>query len=909
MGHSLPEAGTESTDCLRPPVLLDAGAAGTCSTNNDSAKQKCDSQTQTDDANTSKLVEYDYEEDYQEDVVEAADGLRLDEERPQEVTPPPIATFDEWTKEKLQEKQRKVLQQNTADAETKLNGQATASAPSDTPKQASAGSEKQAAPDPIAAKRNYASKECGAKVLYANAEAENKGAVLNDKERDDYMRNPCERAQNKFLIVELCETVQPTSLEIANFELFSSGPKDIRVSVSERYPTAEWAEVGVFEAQDTREIQSFEVQARGHYAKFLKLELLSHHGKEHYCTLSTVRVFGISMVDEYEAEASVIVTSSNGAGEEPSKVSIEASVTVEKTETTDGSEKVDAMIERAEPMQQHAAGNTMPKGVAVDMAAAVNALKNVVDTTFAQFMSRAGEVDILKNHPLSLRDCGMCPIRPRNYTRMTNMFCAVFAKKAAMPVSRPPSSPPKRSAKAEKKGRTPAQEKFMRKVTRRKCCRALPPGHDVPVTKEAPHAVQSPPPTVPPSVKEVLTAPVVPPQQPPVVVPETNLKIAATNGNDVPIPGTSTNHKESVFLKLNKRLSALELNMSLSSEYLSELSRRYVAHAEELQKQQERTIKAAEELAVHVADEAVRKFSHEIRNLRREVNELSKRMLTIPPVSQYVPPFLLNALSIPKPKPEERCTEPPQEQPLLYSEDALWTTDQVIYTAVGVQITTVVLILLVQFCARKLERNPTTPDAVRQLVQEEVSRIAQANVAKNQAGLSHGNPKDPRNRRRRKKKSPFVEATSSEPWDSAMETSSSLAAVPTPTPSETSEMENALPVSYSTADNMPTPVAPNQPSVSSAMRSDSPTSSRPASQPLRLSVPSTPERSRSEMTPITPKPDSPTWQVVAAPRRKVSNQSTGSTGNREGSTRHCGSSLSVPSGPRKYGSAQKVKVN
>lgn len=73
----MPEAGPESTDCLRPPVLLDAGAAGTCSTNNDSAKQKCDSQTQTDDANTSKLVEYDYEEDYQEDVVEAADGLRF----------------------------------------------------------------------------------------------------------------------------------------------------------------------------------------------------------------------------------------------------------------------------------------------------------------------------------------------------------------------------------------------------------------------------------------------------------------------------------------------------------------------------------------------------------------------------------------------------------------------------------------------------------------------------------------------------------------------------------------------------------------------------------------------------------------------------------------------------------------
>lgn len=37
----------------------------------------------------------------------------------------------------------------------------------------------------------------------------------------------------------------------------------------------------------------------------LQLELLAHHGAEHFCTLSTVRVLGVSMVDEYEAEAAV----------------------------------------------------------------------------------------------------------------------------------------------------------------------------------------------------------------------------------------------------------------------------------------------------------------------------------------------------------------------------------------------------------------------------------------------------------------------------------------------------------------------------------------------------------------------------------------------------------------------------
>lgn len=45
-------------------------------------------------------------------------------------------------------------------------------------------------------------------MLLANDEAEHTKAVLNDRERDEYMRNPCEKAQHKFLILELCETIQ-----------------------------------------------------------------------------------------------------------------------------------------------------------------------------------------------------------------------------------------------------------------------------------------------------------------------------------------------------------------------------------------------------------------------------------------------------------------------------------------------------------------------------------------------------------------------------------------------------------------------------------------------------------------------------------------------------------------------------
>lgn len=33
-----------------------------------------------------------------------------------------------------------------------------------------------------------------------------------------------------------------------------------------------------------------------------QVELISHYGNEHYCTLSVLKILGISMVDEYEAE-------------------------------------------------------------------------------------------------------------------------------------------------------------------------------------------------------------------------------------------------------------------------------------------------------------------------------------------------------------------------------------------------------------------------------------------------------------------------------------------------------------------------------------------------------------------------------------------------------------------------------
>ncbi|KAI1892019.1 hypothetical protein AGOR_G00149680 [Albula goreensis] len=152
-------------------------------------------------------------------------------------------------------------------------------------------------------KNNYASVECGAKILSANTEAKSTSAILMEN-MDLYMLNPC---SNKiWFVIELCEPIQVKQLDIANFELFSSTPKDFLVSISDRYPTNKWIKLGTFHARDERTVQSFPLDEQLYakyvkmFIKYIKVELISHFGSEHFCPLSLIRVFGTSMVEEYE---------------------------------------------------------------------------------------------------------------------------------------------------------------------------------------------------------------------------------------------------------------------------------------------------------------------------------------------------------------------------------------------------------------------------------------------------------------------------------------------------------------------------------------------------------------------------------------------------------------------------------
>jgi len=151
---------------------------------------------------------------------------------------------------------------------------------------------------------NYASFDCAATVLKTNPECKGSSSVLVEN-KDSYMLNEC-RAQNKFLILELCDDILVDTVVLANYEFFSSIFHTFRVSVSDRYPAKpdQWKELGVYEARNTREVQAFAVENALIWARYLRIEFLTHYGHEFYCPVSLIRVHGTTMMEEYKHDES-----------------------------------------------------------------------------------------------------------------------------------------------------------------------------------------------------------------------------------------------------------------------------------------------------------------------------------------------------------------------------------------------------------------------------------------------------------------------------------------------------------------------------------------------------------------------------------------------------------------------------
>lgn len=107
-----------------------------------------------------------------------------------------------------------------------------------------------------------------------------------------------------YMVVELCEDILIDEVSLANYEFFSSQFKDIKLSASDRYPAEEskWFTLGSFVTNNTRQDQVFSIASPRVWARYLKVEFLSHWDQEYYCPLTAIRVHGTTMIDKFKQD-------------------------------------------------------------------------------------------------------------------------------------------------------------------------------------------------------------------------------------------------------------------------------------------------------------------------------------------------------------------------------------------------------------------------------------------------------------------------------------------------------------------------------------------------------------------------------------------------------------------------------
>ena len=62
--------------------------------------------------------------------------------------------------------------------------------------------------------------------------------------RDEYILNKC--TDQTWFVVELCESIKALKVQIANFELYSSSPNQLRISIGNIFPgrDKDWMDFG-----------------------------------------------------------------------------------------------------------------------------------------------------------------------------------------------------------------------------------------------------------------------------------------------------------------------------------------------------------------------------------------------------------------------------------------------------------------------------------------------------------------------------------------------------------------------------------------------------------------------------------------------------------------------------------------
>ncbi|CAE6502437.1 unnamed protein product [Rhizoctonia solani] len=158
---------------------------------------------------------------------------------------------------------------------------------------------------PTEGRFNYASMDCSARVHSADKSMKSASSILSSK-KDKYMLAPCS-TKDKDIVVELCDDIRVDTVQLANFEFFSGVFKDIAIYLARtnnpHSHKLSWDLAGVFRAKNVRGVQTFRLYNLPYtFYRYIRIEFRSHYGKEYFCPVSLLRVYGLTQMEDWRIE-------------------------------------------------------------------------------------------------------------------------------------------------------------------------------------------------------------------------------------------------------------------------------------------------------------------------------------------------------------------------------------------------------------------------------------------------------------------------------------------------------------------------------------------------------------------------------------------------------------------------------
>ena len=198
----------------------------------------------------------------QVDLLADVEGNSVSEEQLE----PVIKPFREWAEKRQQEEKKKVKVVAREAAEGReVEGEGVevkASGTSSQPGTAQVQAVLKSNGGGAKLTKNFATPDCSAKIVAANPESQGASNVISHS-KDEYFLNKC--TDKSWFVVELCESIKALKVQLANFELYSSSPKEVRVSLGNVWPgrAQDWVEFGTFLYKDERAVQTFKSEQVG----------------------------------------------------------------------------------------------------------------------------------------------------------------------------------------------------------------------------------------------------------------------------------------------------------------------------------------------------------------------------------------------------------------------------------------------------------------------------------------------------------------------------------------------------------------------------------------------------------------------------------------------------------------------